>query len=437
MDIHVVQPGDSLYQIAQQYGVSMDRLLQDNQLPNPSQLVVGQTIVIRYPALIHVVKAGDTLYSIARSYQTTPVRLLQNNPGLQGSDRIFPGQALVIRYQDQPEGSLTVNGYAYPSMDGQLLTAVLPYLSQLTPFTYQFTPEGELIAPQDEALVQSALQAGAAPILHLSSLTEEGFSGELAHRLLSNPEAQSRLIAALTDTARSKGYRGVDVDFEFLYGQDAQRYAQFLTRLRQSLAPLGLPLTVALAPKTSDHQAGRLYEGLDFALLSQAVDFALLMAYDWGYPGGPPMAVSPLPQVRQAVDYALNYFSPERLLLGIPNYGYDWPVPYREGNRAVSVNNVQAVRLAWDRHASIRYDAQAQAPWFPYVGEQGQQREVWFEDARSIRAKLELALERGLGGVSYWNLDRPFPQNWAVLSSLAEIRPGTEDQAGFFQQPVV
>ena len=81
------------------------------------------------------VKEGDTLWSVARSYQVGPDQLLRNNPGLRGLDRIFPGQALVIRYQGEPQGALTVNAYAYPSIDRALLTAALPYLSQLTPFT--------------------------------------------------------------------------------------------------------------------------------------------------------------------------------------------------------------------------------------------------------------------------------------------------------------
>ena len=89
---------------------------------------------------------------------------------------------------------------------------------------------------------------------------------------------------------------------------------------------------------------------------------------------------------------------------------------------AKSVNNVEAVQLAWDRHAAIRYDGQAQSPWFRYVDDSGAEHEVWFEDARSIQAKLNLALEYGLFGVGYWNLDRPFPQNWVVLNALANIR---------------
>ncbi len=175
-------------------------------------------------------------------------------------------------------------------------------------------------------------------------------------------------------------------------------------------------------PKTSGSQPGRLYEGIDYHLIAQAVDFALLMTYDWGNLSGPPMAVAPLPQVRRVVEYALTEFYPNQLYLGIPNYGYDWTLPYREGSRARSLSNVEAVQLAWDRRAAIRYDDQAQAPWFRYVDGQGTEHEVWFEDARSIQAKLNLAFDYSLYGVGYWNLDRPFPQNWVVLNAMAEIR---------------
>ena len=96
MDIHIVQPGDTMYRLAQQYGVSMERLIQDNQLPDPSQLVVGQTIVVQYPELTHTVHAGDSLYSIAQMHNTTVAQLLRNNPALQGRDLIFPGQVIVV-----------------------------------------------------------------------------------------------------------------------------------------------------------------------------------------------------------------------------------------------------------------------------------------------------------------------------------------------------
>ena len=425
MDIHVVQPGDTLYRLARQYGVSMDRLIYDNQLPDPSRLVVGQTILVRYPQLTYTVKEGDTLWSIARDQASTVRSLLRGNPNLKGKDLIYPGQVLVIQYRDRPQGKLTVGGYAYPWIDRALLTALLPYQSWLIPFAHKFTPAGELLPLEDQALRSAALQAGVAPVLSLANLDEkETFSSQLVHQLLASDSAQAALIAALLEAVDREGYRGVDVDFEYVYGQDAQGYAQFLARLREGLTARGFPLSAALAAKTSDDQPGRLYEGHDYRLIAQAVDYALLMTYDWGYVSGPPMAVSPLPQVREVLEYALTRFRPDQLFLGIPNYGYDWPLPYKEGNLAKSIGNQQAVSLAWDRHAAIRFDERAQAPWFRYTSENGREHEVWFEDARSARAKVELALEYGLHGVGYWNLDRPFPQGWGVLSALANIAPG-------------
>lgn len=422
MDIHVVQPGDTMYRLAQQYGVPMERLLQDNQLENPSQLVVGQTIVVQYPELTHTVRAGDSLYSIAQMHGTTAAQLLRNNPALQGRDLIYPGQNIVVKYASRPGGTLTVNAYSYPAIDRNLFRATLPYLSQLTPFTYRFD-EGELIPLRDETLVNAALQSRVAPIFHLSNLDEqERFSPELVHELLEDQEDQKELIENILRTVDQKGYQGVDVDFEYVREGDREDYAAFLARLRRAIVSRGLPLMAALAPKVSAGQPGRLYEGVDYHLIAQSVDFALLMTYEWGNLASPPMAVAPLPQVCRVVEYALTEFRPNQLYLGIPNYGYDWTLPFREGKRARSVSNVEAVRLAWERRAAIRYDEQAQAPWFRYVDDRGGEHEVWFEDARSIQAKLKLAFDYGLYGVGVWNLDRPFPQGWVVLNAMADIR---------------
>lgn len=423
MDIHVVQPGDSLYSIAQQYGVSLSRLLEDNQLPNPTQLVVGQTIVIQYPKSTYTVRSGDTLASIARVTGISVKQLLRNNPVLRGEPNILPGQELVLEFEQEKEGILSVNGYAYPFVDRGLLQRTLPYLTNLTPFTYGFTETGELVLLEDQPLINAAEQTGVAPLLHLSTLTPEGkFSNELAHIVLTDMEVQNTLIENLIPLLIEKNYQGLDVDFEFVFPEDAQPYAAFIARLRELLTPLGLPVIVALAPKTFAEQPGLLYEGHDYGPLSQAADQVLLMTYEWGYTYGPPLAVAPIRNVRQVVEYALTEMPPDKIWLGIPNYGYDWILPYQRGRRATSISNQYAVVLAARYGASIRYDEQAQSPWFRYVDEAGREHEVWFEDARSIRAKLALIPEYGLYGAGYWNLMRPFPQNWLVLNSLYEIR---------------
>ncbi len=425
MDIHVVQPGDTLYELAYQYGVSMSRLIQDNQLPDPSQLVVGQTLVIQYPRSTCTVRSGDTLFSIARNAGIPLRQLLRNNPGLEGGDRIYPGQELVLSYQQEQQGTLSVTGYAYPNIAPALLQRTLPFLSSLAPFTYRPTVRGDLIPLADDAIVAAAQVMGVRPLLHLANLTEtDSFSGELAHALLSSPEARTRLADNLMEILRRKGYRGIDVDLESVFPEDAQNYVRFLFLLRERLEPMGYPLLAALAPKTSASQQGELYQGHDYRGLGEAANGVLLMTYEWGYAFGPPMAVAPLDQVRRVAEYALTEIPAEKLWLGIPNYGYDWLLSAPQGLQARSLSNPEAVALAARHYAAIRFDPRAQAPWFRYVDGQGREHEVWFEDARSIRAKLALAAELELYGVGYWNLMRPFPQNWAVLNSLYEIRAG-------------
>ncbi len=424
MKIHVVSSGETVYSIAQKYGIPVSQIINDNQLMDPSKLVVGQTIVIRIPLQVHTVQSGQTLRSIARQYGKTVRMLQQNNPVLGGSSLIYPGQTLVISYQAQPEEEIAVNGYAYPFIDRTLLQSTLPFLTYITPFTYGITESGELVDLNDQDLIASANTAGVAPLMHLSTLTEEGgFSNELASLVLNTMTIQTHLIENIVSTLQNKGYQGLDVDFEFVFAEDAEAYALFIQNLRNRLNRLGYPVIVALAPKTFATQPGLLYEGHDYAALGSAANEVLLMTYEWGYTYGPPMAVAPLPNVRAVVEYALTEIPSEKIWLGIPNYGYDWPLPYISGeSKATSISNRYAVQLAQKFNARILYDEQAKSPWFKYRDEQGIEHEVWFEDARSIQAKLNLISEYRLHGAGYWNLMRPFPQNWTVLSSLFKIR---------------
>ena len=144
-------------------------------------------------------------------------------------------------------------------------------------------------------------------------------------------------------------------------------------------------------------------------------------SYEWGYTYGPPMAVAPLPNVREVLDYGVSEIPREKIYLGIPAYGYDWPLPYRQGEtRAQSISNRRAVEIAVEQRAEIAFDQRAQSPWFRYT-EGGVVHEVWFEDARSMSAKLRLVDEYGLRGAGYWNLMRPDPQGWTVLNALYDV----------------
>ncbi|MBR2896468.1 MAG: LysM peptidoglycan-binding domain-containing protein [Oscillospiraceae bacterium] len=417
MPIHIVAPGDTLFSVAARFDVPHLLLAAWNGLRPPYRLAVGQSLGVFTPSRLYTVREGDTLFSISRNLRIPILTLLQRNPQLGGRAQLFPGQTLVLSFAEEGTRPAVLSGYAYPFADEGTLSQILPYASDLIPFTYGIGEDGLLVPPDDERLLRLARQYGARPVLHLSTLTERGsFSTERAAALLQNPSAWMPLADAIVRTMTEKGYEGLDVDFEFLGAENAAAYAEFAAMLRERVNALGYELTVALAPKTSDTQRGVLYEGHDYAALGAAADAVLLMTYEWGYTYGPPLAVAPLPSVRRVLDYAVTRIEPSKILLGFPNYGYDWALPYEAGTtRAQSISNVYAAELAAEVGAEIRYDESAQAPFFTYTA-QGVTHEVWFEDARSCSAKFALVPEYGFRGVGYWNFMRPFPVSFLLLA---------------------
>ena len=423
MLIHTVQPGETVSSIAGIYGVPPSLVRTDNGVDSDNALAVGQALVIRFPETLYVVKEGDSLSSIAAAYGLTPRQLLRRNYGLLGSTTLLPGQVLVISSLEEKLGRISSNGYAYPYIEKTALAATLPYMTFLTPFTYGLNSQGGLLPLEDGPLLSAAAEVGTLPLLHLSSLTEDGqFSNQRAQLILGNADIQRNLIDQVMATLSAKGYQGVDVDFEFLSGSYREAYVAFLQTLHDRLAPMGLPLFTALAPKTYADQPGMLYEAHDYAAMGAAADYLLVMTYEWGYTYGPPMAVAPLPNVRAVLDYAVTEIPREKLLMGIPTYGYDWPLPFRQGVTAArSLSNPEAVALARQYNIAILYDETAQSPYFYYTDSSGTEHAVWFEDARSLSAKLRLLGEYPLHGAGFWNLMRPFPQGWVTLDCLFDV----------------
>ncbi len=428
MEIYIVRPGDTSAEIAARFGVSPERFLADNGLLASEPLVEGQSVIIQIPSAVVTAEKGDTVESIAARTGTSVRAILRNNPLILESGTLYEGQTVVTAFDKLPEKTIAVNGYAYPNIDRELLRQSLPFLTYLTIFSYGIRPDGTLLPLSgDEPLIEAAKADGVQPLFMLTTLGEDGrFDNTLSTVVLRDEEKQEALFAAIVKTVKQKEYYGVDVDFEFVLPEEREAYARFINRLRGRLNAENIPLLVALAPKTSAAQPGLLYEAHDYALLGAAANNALLMTYEWGYTYGPPMAVSPIDKVREVVEFAADNIPPERLFLGVPNYGYDWPLPYIKGEtKATSIGNEQAVAMAARYGADIRFDETAQTPYYYYTDESGQEHAVWFEDVRSVNAKLDLWEAFSLRGISVWNLMRPFAAAKTVVNGRFLIEERT------------
>ncbi len=367
---------------------------------------------------IYVVKSGDTVNAIAGLYGVDAQQIIFDN------QLIYPyelavGQALFIGTGPrQATQAINVAGYAYPFISRWVLNETLPFLSELLVFSYGFTPEGMLVEPlwDDEWMIEAAMRFGTRPILTLTPFGEDGqFNNQLISKLINNQDSINMLINELLRTMEQKRYMGVDIDFEFVKEEDRDAFSAFVGNVAETMRAYGYETSVALAPKTSKEQRGILVSGKDYRALGEAADYVLLMTYEWGYTYGPPMAVAPLNQVRRVVEYALTEIPAEKINLGIPNYGYDWPLPFERGVTAArTINNVQAVRIAIEQRAEIQFDETAMSPYFTYT-ENGIRHEVWFEDVRSLAAKFDLIKEYNLRGCSYWQIMQFFRANWLSL----------------------
>ncbi len=424
LTIHVVKPGDSLWGMSQIYGVSVDEIVKANEIPNPNKLVVGQAIVIPIYGDYHFVRAGESLYSISRMYNVSVEELIKVNR-IANPNQLQIGLRLYIPQAPRPE--VDVAAYIDPRItrnrSAQVVDKVGEHLTFLNIFSYAVDMEGNLTPVEDQPSINAAYRHRVAPLLVLTNFAEGTFSTEIATAILSSEELQDKVLDEALKIMKQKGYLGLDFDFEYLGAENRERYNAFLQKAVDRLKPQGYFVSTALAPKLSGDQVGVLYEGHDYEAQGKIVDFIFFMTYEWGWSGGPPMAVSPLPQVRKVMEYAVSVVPKDKVMMGIPLYGYDWTLPYiRGGQWAKSISPQTAIKLAAKYNARIEYDPVAQAPFFNYYDEQGRQHEVWFEDARSIQAKFDLVKELGIRGFFYWVLGQDFPQNWLLIEDNFKVR---------------
>ncbi|WOO37075.1 LysM peptidoglycan-binding domain-containing protein [Anaerocolumna sp. AGMB13020] len=424
MIIHVVQLGDTLTSIAESYGIPIDSLIINNGIQNPNNLIEGQCIVIVYPQVTYIVQEGDTLAGIASVNNTSIIELLRNNPFLSDREFLYPGETLVIRYGDK-KGKITTNGYANPFIDMAVLRKTLPFLTFLTIFGYRLTRNADVIEPDDEEILQLTRAYKVAPLMLISSLSFEGVgSEEDVYHILFSEENVKRYAANILAVLKRKGFYGVSFILSYITGDIVGIYNRFAKIMAESLNSEGYAVFISISPVTDIENNVIAFERIDYSEIAKEATQMVIMNYNWGYYFGPPTPVASISTLQLFIDYLITLIPRDKMNIGLPVIGYSWLLPYLIGiTRANAITYDAAIELALTTGSKIQFDEISQNPHFEYyLGvEIPRKYVVWFVDARTIDALLDLVIINNFPGISIWNIMTYFTQLWLVINSQYDI----------------
>ncbi|MCB8817714.1 glycosyl hydrolase family 18 protein [Desulfosporosinus shakirovi] len=273
-------------------------------------------------------------------------------------------------------------------------------------FAFQLKPDGQFTGQVNNLALKEAIARGTAPLVLFHNFNGKVFDHLPLRSILSSTASQRNCINNMIELLPSN-IAGIHVDFEGVEGSYRIPFMTFLESLRAILHGRGLLLTIAIPAKRSEWEA----PGYDFAGIGRLCDSITLMTYDEHYSGGSPGPVASLPWMTEALDYAIRYIPNEKLLLGIPAYGYDWS---SEPTRLVPMRDIP--ELVTQTNARTLWSDQAVEPYF-YYWKGRVKHTVWYENELSAKIRFSFVKSYRLKGIAIWRLGYETSRFWQELTS--------------------
>ncbi|MBV8207861.1 MAG: glycosyltransferase [Acidobacteria bacterium] len=360
------------------------------------------------------------------------------------------------RRPEQPASDVTLNAgdpvraAFYDTGDAASFASFKEYAHQIDllfpDFLHVITPDGLLqYTTEDGRAQRPVIQNGAAvavdgrvmPLLRSEKLPTEVFpmvqnfdpiAGKWVDLtgFFNNPDSRAAFRQQLAKFLGSDHYRGTILDFEDISLKAQPGYNSLVGELYDQLHARGLKLYIATPAHNQD---------FDYRFLAQHTDGIVIMDYDQHYPDGEPGAVASQDWFVANLREALKLIPREKLICGIPNYGYDWPAKKGGDERPHNISAQDAWRTAQESDETVDFDSDDLNPHFAYVDEHNVRHDVWFTDAVTALNQMRAARGLGIGTFALWRLgvedrslwavwDRPRAQNAA--EQLSVIPPGRD-----------
>lgn len=235
------------------------------------------------------------------------------------------------------------------------------------------------------------------------------FNGDLVAQIVNDPQKREAHAENITQLVVLRAYSGIDIDYEAVPAASRAGLTQFLSTLAAKLHAAGKKLSVTVHAKTSDGDDWKGPGAQDYAQIGQHADSVKIMAYDFHWNGSEAGPISPLQWLEQVTAYAVKTIPAEKVLVGLPWYGYDWVgtratgITFREASNLITTNNLTVGRNA-DGEATFTYGNHV----------------VFFQDATSYRRKVEMLTAKfpGIGGFAHWRTGAEDPEIWQTVGQM-------------------
>ncbi len=280
-------------------------------------------------------------------------------------------------------------------------------IDMTAPFWYTLNPNGNIQSRYGghQYEVMSLARENDIKVLPLINNNQQN------NDILVKPETRTKAVNNVIDLLNRYDYDGVNIDFENIPPWTREGYIKFIKLLSKKMQIYDKLLTVSVFPKINVPL--ELHGAHDYKAIAPYVDRLVMMTYDHNWAQGSPGPIAPLSWVEENILYALEYIPSEKLILGIANYGYDW---IDNGNgEDLSAN--RAYDIAQQKNIEIKRDSYSSSPHFKYEDNEGNLREVWFEDSYSLEPKLKLVDKYNLKGIGIWRLGNASDRFWEVIQS--------------------
>lgn len=306
----------------------------------------------------------------------------------------------AVPYWDEPDARTSIQ------TQGSALTVASPWI-------YAAAADGSV---QPQPGVDATAERSQAAWLHgrglkvvptVADTTQGLWDPTTVSALIADPARRAAHVQALVDLATTEGYDGIQIDYEDLTATDRDAFSAFVGELGRALHTAGKLLYVTVHAKEDDAGYDDRNKAQDYAAIGAAADMVCIMAYDWHWGTSAPGAIAPYDWVQRVIAYAVTQIPPGKVILGVGLFGYDWV-----GSQAASLTWDQVIATAHQHAIAEQWDVGSQSPFFDYTDASGQQHEVWYENARSVDARFDLARRAQIGGIELWRLGGEDPGIW-------------------------